>query len=321
VGKGSHPRRSIYSLKTFLFLRGQTKTRRGGLKITYDDWAVVWSDAEEIDKILSASEGQIRDLLNKIKAGEVTLKLPFIEYSTRQSDSKQPLDFEREATLINSLEPLTTDKFSERWQSRKPFRPFVAMVEGTFILVFNPTEYYKSKWNYLKQSNLVGDESVQKIESYLQLADWEITEKFKAKDNQNDGRSIQTFDIDLMNEAKNRYPNALNLINRNIFEEKPLFKADYNYKKYIIINFNVPQSPSILFPISAREYIPGIARFYGRICGIVNVLVNPPLEGMPNIALQAVILALPIDYRTGKAEWASNQNRYQELFMSFSPYH
>jgi hypothetical protein len=116
---------------------------------SFDNWAVVWSDSAEIKKITDASAGQLTKWKERISAGEASLKLPLIEYTTGHVESKLPLDFERETTLINSLEPLNGAQFLDKMHDRKPFHPFVAMLEGSFLLPYNASKMFRCRWEYL----------------------------------------------------------------------------------------------------------------------------------------------------------------------------
>ncbi len=256
-------------------------------------WAVIWSDPHETDKILSANESQIRSLYDKIKAGQLKLKLPTVEYTTGHSESKQPLDFEHEVTLINTLEPLDEEGFLKEVDTKDPFRPFVAMLEGNFVLPYNISEFYKHRWTYLKNNHLISDESVKKIDDLLGLTDWEIEEYFL----KNKGK-YQAIDIDLGKEAERRNPKAKEMILNYVIRRKPVHTVIYNDNKYLVFSFEKPiQSFSILIPESARESIPNSTSFYGRLCGIVSYIPNPP-PPRNNLVLKSVILAIPIRYKS-----------------------
>lgn len=265
--------------------------------MTFDNWAVVWSDSAEIKKITDASASQLKNLKDRILAGEVSLKLPLIEYTTGHDEAKLPLDFERETTLINSLEPLNGAQFLDELHSRNPFRPFVAMLEGKFLLPYNATNMFKSRWEFLKRSHLVGEESSQKIDSILQLPDWEIEALFERDD-----EPLAVFDRTLIQEAKQRNDGAEQMVTRQLLKDKPVNTFRYGANNYLLIAFDKPgqsfaiQEPAILFPESSRESIPDASEFYGRICGIVNYIANPP-PIFGNVILQSVILALPIRHR------------------------
>jgi len=265
------------------------------IQTEFYNWAVVWSDSAEIEKITDASASQLNKLKARISAGEASLKLPFIEYTTGHVASKPHLDFEREATLIDSLEPLSGAKFLEKMHDRKPFRPFVAMLEGNFEIVYKLSEWFRCRWNYLIQSRLVSEESVQEIESLLGLADWEIENHF-GNGNQTGKNIINTFDQHLIREAKAKNPESNQLINMHVMGKKPVSIALYNGKNYLAIAFEkVGREPTILFPEASRESIPNAGSFYGRVCGIVNFMANPP-PFYSNVILQSVILAIPMRY-------------------------
>jgi hypothetical protein len=216
-------------------------------------------------------------LKDRILAGGVTFKLPLLEYLTGHVDSKLPLDFERESTLINSLEPLSAANFLEKLKARRPFKPFVAMVGGTFLVVYDFPEYYRRRWCYLRQSHLIREASVRKIDSLLQLTNWEILEQFNKKENLTEEKTIKTFDIDLIKEAEQRNPEANQLVYKHVLKEKPVSTVLYNKNKSLAITFEKPmQPPTILFPEASREIIPNAPSFYGRVCGIVNFIANPP---------------------------------------------
>jgi hypothetical protein len=74
----------------------------------------VWSDKDEIEKITDASAGQLTNWKERISADEVSFKLALIEYSTGHAEPKLTLDFERETTLINSLDPMNGTKFLKK---------------------------------------------------------------------------------------------------------------------------------------------------------------------------------------------------------------
>jgi hypothetical protein len=268
--------------------------------MTFDNWAVVWSDNAEIEKIANATAGQLAKLRERISAGEFALKLPLLEYSTGHAESKLPLDFEREATLINSLEPLSGTKFLEKIHDRRPFRPFVAMLEGNFLVIYNASEYFRCRWNYLKQSRLVSEESSHEIDSLLRLADWEIENYFE-KGKPTGKETRETFDMDLIREAEKKNPEANQLVMKHVMKEKPVITVPYNGNNYLAIGFEKTdrtpgiQDPTILFPEASRESIPNAGSFYGRVCGIVNFMANPP-PLYSNVILQSVILALPMNY-------------------------
>jgi hypothetical protein len=262
----------------------------------HDNWAVVWSDKEEIEKITNASAGQLTKWKERILAGEASLKLPYIEYTTGHVESKLPLDFERETTLINSLEPLNDAQFLEKLHERKPFRPFVAMLEGTFLLAYNAVGMFRCRWEYLKQVRLVGDESSQKIDSFLQRPIWEFEALYEKGED-----PIITFDRKLIKEAELRNANANQMVTMQLLKEKPVNMVEYDGKTYLVISFKKAdqeaiQEPTILFPQSSRGSIPNASSFYGRICGIVNFVANPP-PLHSNVVLQSVILALPVRYQ------------------------
>ena len=263
--------------------------------MTDGTWATVWSDQAEIEKITNATASQLTSWKDRISAGEVTLKFPFFEYTTGHVDSKLPLDFEREASLINSLESLSPAKFSEVLKARTPFKPFVAMIEGAFLVVYDMPEYYRCRWSYLRQSHLLSEDSLQKIDSLLTLTNWEIEERFK-KGKLTEKGSIQTFDIDLIKEAEQRNPEANQLVFKHVLKEKPVNIVVYNENKYLAIAFDKPmQPPTVLFPESYRTSIPNAGIFYGRVCGIVNFIANPP-PLFSNSVLQTAILALQFNY-------------------------
>jgi len=170
------------------------------------------------------------------------------------------------------------------------------MLEGTFWLIYNISKYYRDRWDYLKQSHLVSDESVRKIDALLALTDWEIEEKFNKEDNLTEGGKIQTFDFDLIKEAEKRNPAAKQMVFNHVVQRKPVSTMTYNNKNYHAITFEkAMQPPTILFPEFALGSIPNATNFYGRICGIVNYIPNPP-PLMNNLALQAVVLAVPMRY-------------------------
>lgn len=261
----------------------------------HDNWAVVWSDKAEIEKITDASAGQLTKWKDRISAGEVSFKLPLIEYTTGHVESKLPLDFERETNLINSLEPLNDAQFPEMMHERKPFRPFVAMLEGTFLLAYNAVDMFRCRWEYLKQVHLVGDESSQKIDSFLQLPDWEFEALYKRGVD-----PIITFDRKLIKEAELRNANANQMVTMQLLKEKPVNMVEYDGNTYLVISFKkvdqeAIQEPTILFPKSSRRSIPNASSFYGRVCGIVNFVANPP-PLHSNVVLQSAILALPVRY-------------------------
>jgi len=258
-------------------------------------WAVIWSDTSETDKILNASESQISKWYEKMKAGQLKFKLPSIEYTTGHSESEQPLDFEHEATLINSLEPLNQNRFFEEVSVRDPFKPFVAMIEGEFLLIYNLAEYFKYRWTYLKQSHLVSEDSVNKIDAFLELADWEIEEQFKKKDESSKKDAFETFDIDLIKEAERRNSTANQMVYNHVVKKKPVNTVAFKGNSYLSVTFEDPMKPpTILFPESSRDSIPDAPSFYGRVCGIVNYVANPaPLTH--NLILQSVILAIPMN--------------------------
>lgn len=263
--------------------------------MAFDNWAVIWSDRDEIEKITNATASQLVKLKERILAGELKLTLPSLEYTLGRTDSNLPLDFEREATLINSLDPLNEQRFMEEVKAREPFRPFVAMLEGTFLAIYWLPDYYRCRWSYLKNSHLVGEESLRKIESLLRLADWEIQDHFK-KGKLAEKETIETFDMDLIREAEKKNPEANQLVYKHVIKKKPVNTVAYNGNNYLAITFGKPgQPPTILFPEASRESIPDAPGFYGRVCGIVNFIANPP-PLMSGLVLQAVILALPVRY-------------------------
>jgi hypothetical protein len=262
-----------------------------------DNWAVVWSDKTEIEKITDASADQLKKLKERITAGELSLKLPFIEYSTGHVESKLPLDYERETTLINSLKPLSGVEFSEELHKREPFRPFVAMLEGKFILPYSAPKMFRCRWDYLKQSCLIGEDNSNKIDSILKLPDWELEDQFEKGDN---GPAI-AFDRELIKEATLKNPNANSMVTAHMLEKKPVNMLAYEGTEYLILALEKTAQPpaihesAILFPEASRGSIPNSSEFYGRVIGVVNVIANPP-KLFTNFILRSVILALPIRY-------------------------
>ena len=143
---------------------------------------------------------------------------------------------------------------------------------------------------------LLVENPCRKFDSLLQLTNWEIEEQFNKKENLTEGKTIQTFDIDLIKEAEHRNPAANKLVYEHVVKKKPVSTLMYNEKKDLVLAFEKPmQPPTILLPEASRESIPNAGCFYGRVCGIVNYIANPP-PLYSNVVLQSVILALPIKY-------------------------
>ena len=231
-----------------------------------------------------------------MEAGSIHADVGGLGYETGHVVSKESLDFGRESDLINKLDPLDRNKLISEVDSRKPFRPFSAMLEGRFLANFHLPDYLRSIWQFLIKSNLLCEKSIEEIESLVRLPDWELIERFKSADYPiGPNQYGNSFEDGYIMEAEQKNPAARYMVNDYIFQDKPTLKGRYNSEDHLVYSFeDMGKPPLVYFPVSARESIPNAPDFYGRVCGIVNFVPNPPLQGMPTLIFRTDILALPL---------------------------
>lgn len=261
------------------------------------NWAVVWSDEKEVDKIAEATKGQLRKWRDELGRSEIKLRLPLLEFTPAQAQVSPTLDYEREADLGDALEPLSREGILTRVERRRPFKPFVGMLEGRIGPILNTGAVHRCKWRFLRASGLLSGESTAEVEVLLKLPEYELERRLAQGMFllQPVAGQTATFDDKYVSEARRLNPDIDALLAGHIYEQKPTIIAHLGTGDYLVYGcLAKPLTPLICFPQAARDDLPHAGEFAARVVGSINYAPNPPSPGMPNLMLRAAILYLPV---------------------------
>ncbi|MGE5559805.1 MAG: hypothetical protein ACM3XN_01960 [Chloroflexota bacterium] len=246
------------------------------------NWAVVWSDAQEVDKIAAATRGQLRKWRDELNRSEVRLHLP--------------LDFGREADLGEALKALSRNELLSRVDRRRPLKPFVAMLESHLSPVFNTPAVYRCRWRFLLDSGLLSSDTAAELAVLLRLPEFELERRLSEGMflRRAVGQSDPTDDK-YVAEARRLNPDIDRLLQTHVFEQKPTITGRFGASDFLVYTCTAgPLPPLIYFPEAARDGLPHAGQFAARVIGSVNYASNPPAPGLPNLVLRAAILYLPV---------------------------
>jgi len=267
------------------------------LSFKCDDWAIVWSDRDEMKRIYNKSKNGIVKLREELKKGNLTIKLPFLEYTTGDVMEGSPLDFELESFLLNELKPLSKDEIIEHIKANKPFKPLIVVLEGVLQPMFNKYKFIRLQLEFLEKSNLLSKESEKEIESLLSLSDLELERIYDESfydisEGEQKSRLIEKY----INEAKAKNQFILELVVNHIIKQKPTLIGEHDDSSYMVYFCQKYTAPLIYFPIKAKHSIPSQAGFMARIIGVLTFASNVPLINTSTFVIKVAALAIPFNY-------------------------
>ncbi|MCK4518025.1 hypothetical protein KAT92_04565 [Candidatus Babeliales bacterium] len=263
-------------------------------------WAVIWSDSAELNKVMSASQSQIEKLRTEINAGQAKLKIPFLEYSTGEKPQSFPLDFEKEALLLENLKVFTHDQIIKEVNKKNIFKPFVALVEGTFVASRDLAEWVRTEHRCLIENNFItSSDLLQNSQRIIDSKDWQIVQEYKDYLEMPQSKTAITLnDEQYLQEVTRTYMGAESEVINYVNRAKPCLKGSYRGGAHHVYFFgNTISPPAIYFPESSIECLPNVSSFKAKSIGVLNFVTNPPYENFPNLIFRPVVLAVP---------WGSN---------------
>lgn len=265
-----------------------------------DDWAIVWSDRDEMKKIYNKSKSGIVKLREELNKGNLTIKLPFLEYTTGDMTEDSPLDFELESFLLNELKPLSKDETIEHIKSNKPFKPVIVVLEGVLQPMLDKYKFIRLQFEFLEKSTLLSKESEKEIESLLNFSDLELGRIYDESfyyisENEQKSRLLEKY----MNEAKVKSQSIQELVFNHIIKQKPTLIGEHDDSSYMVYFCQDYTAPIIYFPIKAKQSIPSQAGFMARIIGVLTFASNVPLNNTSTFVIKVAALAIPFNYNAG----------------------
>lgn len=262
-----------------------------------DDWAIVWSDRDEMKKIYNKSKSGIVKLREEFNKGNLTFKLPFLEYTTGDMTEDSPLDFELESFLLNELKPLCKDEIIEHIKGSRPFKPIIVVLEGILHPMMDTNKFLRLQFEYLKNSNLLSKESEMEIESFLSLSDLEFVRIYDESlyDIGNGGQQSKLREK-YIDEAKIKNQFIMELLVNHIIDQKPTLIGEHDDSRYMVYFNKEYSAPLIYFPVKAKKSIPSQSGFMARIIGVLTFASNVPLLNTSTFVIKVAALAIPFNY-------------------------
>lgn len=267
------------------------------LSFNCDDWAIVWSDKDEMEKIYNKSKSRIIRLREEFNKGNLTLKIPFLEYTTGDMTKYSPLDFELESFLLNELKPLCKDEIIEHAKESKPFKPIIVVLEGMLHPMMDANKFLRLQFKYLKNSSLLSKKSELEIESFLSLSDLEVERIYdESLYDIGNGEQQSKLREKFIDEAKMKNPFILELLVNHIIDQKPTLIGEHDDSKYMVYFNKEYSAPLIYFPVKAKNSIPSQSAFMARIIGVLTFASNVPLINNSTLIIKVAALAIPFNY-------------------------
>ncbi len=261
-------------------------------------WTPVWTDEKLLKVVINSNLTALKKIRDDINKGEVTLKIPFLEYKTGTLAETETLPFTKENELAKILEVLERKEVLNKIRREKDFVPFVVNLEAAFHMMIDPAKLVRGEIDYLLGISKISETYKAELEKIKKYSDFDLRNEFqKGMYNPPPNNRSKVNMWKYRNLLKGDYPEIGNMIADAVLSAKPTTISRFNGKDYLTYFVGDEMDEFGAFhaylPIESADDLPNSNSFKARIIGVMFFNANPPQKGLSRLTLIAVSLFMP----------------------------
>jgi hypothetical protein len=261
-------------------------------------WVPVWTDEKMLKIVINSNLTTLSKLREDFNRGELTVKIPFLEYRTGTIPETETLPFTKENDLAKVLKVLTRNEILEKIGQEKDFTPFVVNLEAIFHMMTDLARWIREEVDYMLSISRMRESFKTELEKIKDLSDLELYNEFQkgmynpAPANRSKISMRQYRDI-----LKTDYPAIDMMIADAVVSKKPTVVSRFNGKDYLTYFVGEQMEEfggfCVYFPLESASDLPNLSSLKARIIGIMFFNANPPKKGLSPLTLVGVSMFLP----------------------------
>lgn len=259
-------------------------------------WAPIWTDDEMLQIVINSNVTSLGKLREELNQGSLSVKIPFLEYSTSKPRDKEALPFSKANDLVKVMEIKHVEEIMKEINLMENFKPFVTIFDGDVHIFGSPYRVLRAEIDYLHNFYKMPDKFKHELEEFRNYSDAELDKELIGRVKSNTAGNPNRLSMQMQkyrNALRNDFPDIEKMISEHIISTKPAYISKFKGKNYLVYlageekdfhNFYV------YFPVEATSDLPNGTGFPARVIGIMFFNPNPPQKGLSHFAFIAVSL-------------------------------
>ena len=259
-------------------------------------WAPVWTDDEMLQIVINSNVTALGKLREELNQGSLSVKLPFLEYSTGKPMAKEALPFSKANDLVKVMEIRHVEDIMKEINLMENFKPLVTLFDGDVHIFGSPYRVLRAEFDYLLKFYKMPDKFKHELAELRNYSDAELDKEFIGRVSSNTAGNPNELSMQMQkyrNVLRNDFPDIEKMINEHIVSTKPAYITKFKGKDYLVYLAGEKKdfhSFYVYFPVEAAPDLPNGTGFPARVIGIMFFNPNPPKKGFSNFAFIAVSL-------------------------------
>jgi len=261
-------------------------------------WAPVWTDDEMLQIVINSNVTALGKLREELNQGSLSVKLPFLEYSTGKPMAKEALPFSKATDLVKVMEGRPVKDIMKEINLMDNFKPFVTLFDGDVHVFGSPCRVLRAEFDYLLKFYKMPEKFKHELAELRNYSDAELDKEFIGRVSSNTAGNPNALSMQMQkyrNVLRNDFPDIEKMINEHIVSTKPAYITKFKGKDYLVYLAGEKKdfhSFYVYFPVEAAPDLPNGTGFPARVIGIMIFNPNPPGKGLSHFAFIAVSLFL-----------------------------